>query len=119
MIDKLLAFVLNLKLKIKLFLFPIIAIAFFSIFMAISYMGLKAQKGAISDIYDNRFSLYQGVSTMVNDTLDVYANTYKSLAHQWVPFEIFTTSRRMPCLVCGEECEGHGKEGMRPIHSIQ
>ena len=72
--------ILNLNLKKKLFLFPIIAVVFFSIFMVISYMGLKAQKEAIFDIYNNRFGLYQSASTIVNETLDVYANTYKLIS---------------------------------------
>ena len=72
--------ILNLKLRTKLLLFPIIAVIFFSILMLITNMGINTQKGAISDIYNNRFSLYQGALTMVNETLDVYANTYKLIS---------------------------------------
>ena len=72
--------ILNLNLSRKLLLFPVIAVVFFSILMAISYTGLRTQKEAISDIYNQRFSLYQGASTMANETLDVYANTYKLIS---------------------------------------
>jgi methyl-accepting chemotaxis protein len=80
MSNRILNRILNLKLKIKLLMFPIIAVIFFSILMIISNMGINTQKGAISDIYNNRFSLYQGALTMGNETLEVYANTYKLIS---------------------------------------
>ncbi len=78
--SKILNRMLNMRLKEKLLLFPVIAVVFFAIFMIISNMGIRAQKGAISDIYNNRFSLNQNVSTMMNETLEVYANTYKLIS---------------------------------------
>jgi methyl-accepting chemotaxis protein len=80
MSNRLFSRILNLKLKKKLLLFPIISVMFFSIFMAISYMGINAQKEAIFDIYNNRFSLCQSASSIMNETLDVYANTYKLIS---------------------------------------
>lgn len=77
---KLLNRILNMKLKKKLLLFPLIAVVFFLTFMAISYRVIDAQKEAISDIYNNHFSLNRGVSTMINETLDIYANTHKLIS---------------------------------------
>lgn len=82
--------ILNLKLKEKLLFIPVIAITFFAIFMTISNMGIRAQKVIISDIYNNRFSLYQRVSTMMNETLEVYANTHKLIGMATTVIEVAT-----------------------------
>jgi methyl-accepting chemotaxis protein len=73
-------FNVNLGLKKKLFLFPLITVIFFLIFITLSYVESNTQNTAISDIYNNRFSLYQSAAAMVNDTMEVYADTYKLIS---------------------------------------
>lgn len=73
-------FFLNLKLWKKLLLSPLAVIVFLLIFGAISYIGLINQKGAISDIYNNRFGAYKSSANMLIDLANVHANVYKVLS---------------------------------------
>jgi methyl-accepting chemotaxis protein len=73
-------FVKNLKMWKKLLLAPLAVIVFLLIFGAISYVGLINQKGAIDDIYNNRFGAYKSSANMMIDLANVHANVYKVIS---------------------------------------
>ena len=72
--------IMNLKMGKKLFLAPLAVIVFLLIFGAISYIGLFNQKGAINDIYNNRFGAYKSSANMIINLANVHANVYKVIS---------------------------------------
>ena len=72
--------IMNLKMGKKLFLAPLAVIVFLLIFGAISYVGLFNQKGAINDIYNNRFGAYKSSANMIINLANVHANVYKVIS---------------------------------------
>jgi len=72
--------IMNLKMGKKLSLAPLAVIVFLLIFGAISYVGLFNQKGAINDIYNNRFGAYKSSANMIIDLANVHANVYKVIS---------------------------------------
>jgi len=73
-------FIMNLKMGRKLLLSPLAVIVFLLIFGAISYVGLINQRGAINDIYNNRFGAYKSSANMMIDLASVHANVYKVIS---------------------------------------
>jgi methyl-accepting chemotaxis protein len=72
--------IMNLKMGKKLFLAPLAVIVFLLIFGAISYVGLFNLKGAINDIYNNRFGAYKSSANTIIDLANVHANVYKVIS---------------------------------------
>lgn len=70
---------LNMKMQKKLLLAPLVAIAFLSILGVVSYKGLRDQKAAVSDIYEDRFKMYQDSATIMSNIKSVHANMYHVL----------------------------------------
>ena len=73
-------FIMNLKMGRKLLLSPLAVIVFLLIFGAISYVGLINQRGAINDIYNNRFGAYKSSANIMIDLANVHANVYKVIS---------------------------------------
>ena len=73
-------FIMNLKMGRKLLLSPLAVIVFLLIFGAISYVGLINQRGAINDIYNNRFGAYKSSANIIIDLANVHANVYKVIS---------------------------------------
>jgi methyl-accepting chemotaxis protein len=71
---------MNLKMGKKLLLSPLAVIVFLLIFGAISYVGLINQRGAINDIYNNRFGAYKSSVNIMIDLANVHANVYKVIS---------------------------------------
>jgi methyl-accepting chemotaxis protein len=71
---------MNLPMKKKLFLSPLVVILFLIVFGAVSYIGLSNQKAAINDIFNIRFKSYQNSAKIANDISNVHSNVYKVLS---------------------------------------
>jgi methyl-accepting chemotaxis protein len=70
---------IKMNMMAKILLAPVLIIAFLLLFGFASYLGLTAQKGALQDIYANRFKSYQTSAVLVKDLTSVHANTYRIL----------------------------------------
>lgn len=73
-------FIMNLRMGRKLLLSPLAIVVFLLVFGAVSYVGLLNQRGAISDIYNNRFGAYKSCANMIIDLANVHANVYKVIS---------------------------------------
>ncbi|PKN62073.1 MAG: hypothetical protein CVU57_26235 [Deltaproteobacteria bacterium HGW-Deltaproteobacteria-15] len=72
-------YLLNMKMQYKLLLAPLVAIAFLSILGVVSYRGLQDQQATISDIFENRFRMYQDSARIMSNIKGVHANIYNVL----------------------------------------
>jgi methyl-accepting chemotaxis protein len=71
---------MNLKMKKKLLLSPILVVGCLVVFGIASYFGLSGQKSAINDIFNNRFKSYQFSARVMHDLATIHSNVYKVLS---------------------------------------
>lgn len=72
----------NLKLAQKMLIAPIVVLFFLLIMAAGVYISLSMQKGALNDIYNNRFKQYQNSAKILNDITGVQGNLSRIL--NWI-----------------------------------
>ncbi len=70
----------NLQMTKKLLVSPFTAIIFLLIFGIVAYAGFFRQKGALDDIFNNRFTYYQSSAGIIMDLRQVHANVYKLMS---------------------------------------
>jgi methyl-accepting chemotaxis protein len=70
----------KLGITVKIWLAPGLAILCMAILIGIAYIGIDKQKGAIEDLYTQRFGNYKESAALLSDTTSVHANLYKVLA---------------------------------------
>jgi methyl-accepting chemotaxis protein len=72
----------NLRMSRKLLIGPSIVVLFLVFLSAVAFRGLYNQKGAIDDIFNQRFKGYQTSSKILSTITNVHANVYRVLS--WV-----------------------------------
>ena len=72
----------NLKLAKKMLIAPIVVLVFLILLAIGIYVGLATQKGALNDIYNNRFKQYQNSAKILNDINSVQGNLSRIL--NWI-----------------------------------
>lgn len=77
----------KLNMMAKILVAPILVIALLVLFGLASYVGLATQKGALNDIYNNRFKNYQMSAQLVNELTDVHMNTYRLLSWETARYD--------------------------------
>ena len=77
----------NLRMTNKLLVSPLAAIMFLVIFGLVSYMGFFREKGALDDIYQNRFKHYQSSADIIMSLREVHANIYKLIGWNSANYE--------------------------------
>jgi len=70
----------KLGIAAKILLAPGVAILCMAILLAIAYLGLDKQKGAIEDLYTQRFGNYKESAVLLSEATAVHADLYKVLA---------------------------------------
>ncbi len=64
----------------KLFVIPLVGIAFMTLLALVAYLGLRAQRSALVDMYEARYRASAHASRLVNDLTNVHARIYKLLS---------------------------------------
>ncbi len=77
----------NLNMMAKILAAPVLVIILLVLFGLASYMGLATQKGALNDIYNNRFKSYQVSADLVNVLTNVHMNTYRLLSWETARYD--------------------------------
>jgi methyl-accepting chemotaxis protein len=77
----------NLNMMAKILVAPVLVIVLLVLFGLASYMGLATQKGALIDIYNNRFKSYQVSADLVNVLTNVHMNTYRLLSWETARYD--------------------------------
>ena len=73
-------FIGNLRMWQKLLIVPAFVFLFLLILSYGAFDGLTKQKGAVDDIFNNRFRSYQESTRVMNEVANVHANIYKVLS---------------------------------------
>jgi methyl-accepting chemotaxis protein len=77
----------NLNMMAKILVAPVLVIVLLVLFGLASYIGLATQKGALNDIYNNRFKNYQVSADLANTLTDVHMNTYRILSWETARYD--------------------------------
>ena len=77
----------NLNMMAKILVAPALIITLLVLFGLVSYMGLATQKGALNDIYNNRFKSYQVSADLVSVLTNVHMNTYRILSWETARYD--------------------------------
>ena len=77
----------NLNMMAKILVAPVLVIVLLVLFGLASYVGLATQKGALNDIYNNRFKNYQVSADLANTLTDVHMNTYRLLSWETARYD--------------------------------
>jgi methyl-accepting chemotaxis protein len=77
----------NLNMMAKILVAPVLVIVLLIMFGMVSYLGLSTQKGALNDIFNNRFKSYQVSAKLANDLTDVHMSTYRILSWETARFD--------------------------------
>ncbi len=72
----------NLKLGKKMLIAPTVVLVFLILMAAGIYVSLAMQKGALNDIYNNRFKQYQNSAKILNDITGIQGNLSRIL--NWI-----------------------------------
>ncbi|HOK07458.1 MAG TPA: methyl-accepting chemotaxis protein [Syntrophales bacterium] len=71
---------LNMKMWQKMLLAPLLVLTLMIVLSVLSYYGLNSEKGALDDIFNNRFKGYQQISRIANEIANVHSNVYRVLS---------------------------------------
>ena len=77
----------NLNIMAKILVAPVVVITLLVLFGLASYVGLATQKGALNDIYNNRFKSYQVSAQLANKLSGVHMNTYRLLSWETARYD--------------------------------
>ena len=77
----------KLNMMAKILVAPVLVIVLLVLFGLASYVGLATQKGALNDIYNNRFKNYQVSADLANTLTDVHMNTYRLLSWETARYD--------------------------------
>jgi len=77
----------NLNMMAKILVAPVLVIVLLVLFGLASYVGLATQKGALNDIFNNRFKNYEVSAQLANDLTDVHMNTYRLLSWETARYD--------------------------------
>ena len=77
----------NINMMTKMLAAPVLVIALLVLFGIASYAGLTSLKGALNEIFNNRFKSYQYSADIANRLADVHMNTYRLLSWETARYE--------------------------------